>query len=265
VTPGGLLVITAHPDDEAIIAGGVLAATAAAGVATSVVCLTRGELGGVSDPQLLAGRTLAQARRDELHEACDALGVRSVRCLRRADGYLPFVRRGELVAQIARLVRAERPAAVLTFGEDGLYYHPDHVAVHELTRAAMERLWQEDDADPGAPVLYEAVWPSRVTVAAAQALARRDLPCELWGIPPEDFGVDELTGAVRIEVRAFVAAKLRALRCHRTQIGPDHLFARMPAALARRYLAHEWFRPRAPAHADTGWLSRTATAGVPRG
>jgi LmbE family N-acetylglucosaminyl deacetylase len=26
---------------------------------------------------------------------------------------------------------------VVTFGEDGLYWHPDHVAVHEATRDAV--------------------------------------------------------------------------------------------------------------------------------
>jgi len=251
----GLLVVTAHPDDETLIAGGVLAAASAAGVPTAVACLTRGELGRLRDRRLLNGRTLAATRRDELHDACARLGVGSVHCFARADGYLPFVRRSAIVAQLARTIAAHAPAAVVTFGEDGLYHHPDHIAVHEYTLAALRQLWREPRGTSPGPVLYEAVWPSRVTVSAARALARLGRPGELWGIAPEDFGVDELAGAVRMDVRPFAATKQQALRCHRTQVGPRHLLAGLPPGLATRYLGYEWFRPRAPARADRGCLA----------
>jgi len=256
VSGSGLLVLTAHPDDEALIAGGVLAAASAAGVATAVACLTRGELGQSRDRRLLRGRTLGQTRRDELHEACAHLGVGSVRCFARRDGYLPFARRREVVAQLERLVRDVAPSAVVTFGEDGLYHHPDHIAVHHFALAALERVWTAGDPGRRAPVLYEAVWPSRVTVSAARALARLQRPADLWGIAPEDFGVPDLGGAERVDVRAYAAIKQRALRCHCTQIGPRHLFSSLPRGLARRYLGYEWFRPRGPLGADAGPLAR---------
>ncbi len=253
--PGGLLVVTAHPDDEVLIAGGVLAACAAAGVPTGVVCFTRGELGDVADASLLTGgRTLGEVRLDELRAACSTLGVDWLRCFRRRDGELPWAPQAELAAQLARLMRQTRPAAVVTFGDDGLYYHHDHLAVSTITRRAVATLRRERRA----PLLYESVWPTATSVALVAALHRRRLPAGLWDLPPEDFGTDDTRGSFSVDVSAFVATKLRALRCHRTQLAATNAFTALPADLARRYFGVECFRARPRrAHAED-WLLRAS-------
>jgi LmbE family N-acetylglucosaminyl deacetylase len=70
----GLLVVTSHPDDEVLIAGGTLALCAAAGIETAVVCLTRGEQGPISEPSLATRGELATVRTRELGAACAELG-----------------------------------------------------------------------------------------------------------------------------------------------------------------------------------------------
>jgi N-acetyl-1-D-myo-inositol-2-amino-2-deoxy-alpha-D-glucopyranoside deacetylase len=233
---GGLLVVAAHPDDEVLIAGGTLAACADAGVPTAVVCLTRGEDGPIADPSLAERGQLGLVRAAELDAACAELGVGWVKCYRRRDGWLRWSHGAAIVRQLAAVIEEMRPAAVITFGEDGLYWHPDHIATYEYTHRAVASV-------PEPPVLYRSVWPEQLMTDLAAELTRRDLPADLWDIPPEDFGVEdeERTGELVLDVTAQASRKLRALRCHRTQLGNTHAFTVMPDELATRFLGLERF------------------------
>jgi len=234
MSSGGLVVVTAHPDDEVLIAGGTLAACAAAGLPTAVVCLTQGELGPISDPALASRKNLAEVRVRELKAACAELGVGWVRCYRRGDGSLRWSNGAAIVRQLERVLRERTPDAVITFGEDGIYYHADHIAAYEYTRRAVERV-----VDP--PALYLAVWPSALMSELVQELKRRRLPADLWEQNPESFGTDQLNGSFELDLRAFAQRKLEALRCHRTQFGAGHALTELPADLAERFLGFERF------------------------
>jgi LmbE family N-acetylglucosaminyl deacetylase len=235
---GGLLVVTAHPDDEVLIAGGALAACAAAGVPTGVVCLTRGEDGPISDPALATRASLGEVRAAELNAACAELGVDWVKCYRRQDGYLRWSGGGAIVRQLAGIMEKRRPAGVITFGEEGLYYHPDHVATYEYTLRAAELV-----PDLRRPVLYRSVWPDQLMLELSAELSRRGLPSDLWGIPPEDFGVAQAdrAGEIVLDVTAQASRKIRALRCHRTQLHAGHTFTALPDELVDRFLGFERF------------------------
>jgi LmbE family N-acetylglucosaminyl deacetylase len=231
-------VVTAHPDDEVLIAGGLLAACAARGTPTAVVCFTRGELGEVADPALLDGRTLSEVRLDELREACLILGVGWLRCFARRDGELPWAPQRELVGQLARILARLRPEAVVSFGEDGIYYHHDHIAVAAITRRAVIAARRAGLR----PRLYESVWPVERTVALIAELRARGLPTGLWGLEAGDFGVEQPPGTFAVDVREFVALKLHALRSHRTQLPADHALRHAPDSVARRHLGDEHYR-----------------------
>jgi N-acetyl-1-D-myo-inositol-2-amino-2-deoxy-alpha-D-glucopyranoside deacetylase len=248
---GGLLVIGAHPDDEVLLGGGTLAACAAAGLPTGVVCLTRGEQGPIGDPRLATRASLAQVRVAELRAACAQLGVQWVKCYRRRDGSLPFSERSAIARQLAALLEARRPDAVITFGVDGLYHHPDHVATHELTLGAVERL-----ADP--PALYRSVWPRELISELARTLQERGLPDDMWGLEPDAFGTDDFVDSFAIDVRAFAELKVRALRAHRTQVPDSHAFATLDPELAKRFLGTEWF---APMNGASAWLEEAFAGG----
>ncbi|MGN6166816.1 MAG: PIG-L family deacetylase, partial [Solirubrobacteraceae bacterium] len=117
----GLLVVTAHPDDEVLVAGGTLVALGKTGVEAGVVCLTRGELGPIADPAITTRAALAEARLAELRAACAELGVGLVKCYRRQDGNLRFSNHHGIAGQLAQLFARRSAEAVITFGEDGLY------------------------------------------------------------------------------------------------------------------------------------------------
>jgi LmbE family N-acetylglucosaminyl deacetylase len=246
---GGLLVVGAHPDDEVLLAGGTLAACVAAGLPTGVVCLTRGELGPISNAALATRATLGAVRHGELRAACDELGTSLVKCWRRPDGSLRWADRSAIVGQLGALLDARRPDAVVTFGEDGLYYHPDHIATYEFTVRAASRVSKP-------PALYRSVWPKRLMTALGRELRRLGLSDDLWELEPEDFGTDDLAGSFAVDVRGFLERKLAALRAHRTQVSEAHPFVSMELGLAERFLGTEWF---APLNGNTGWLEEALT------
>ena len=169
--PGvSLLLVHAHPDDETITCGGLMALATGAGVPVTLVTCNRGELGEVIPPGLrhLTGDALGEYREGELARACAALGVTDHRWLggdgtgvgpwhdsgmvlagagiRAAapatidDG--AFAAPGAFGAQVEALVavlRGVEPTVVITYDEGGGYGHPDHVRAHEVTTAARGR------------------------------------------------------------------------------------------------------------------------------
>lgn len=76
---GGVLAVHAHPDDETLSTGALLATWAAAGLPATVVTCTRGERGEVIGAPLAAlegdGEALAAHRERELAAAVSALGA----------------------------------------------------------------------------------------------------------------------------------------------------------------------------------------------
>jgi LmbE family N-acetylglucosaminyl deacetylase len=231
---GSLVAVVAHPDDEALIAGGTLALAARAGAATGVVSLTRGEAG--PRPDGVAVEELGEIRERELEQAARELGVNWVACLREPDGELPWVDRERVADELATRLAPHAPSVILTFGPDGLYWHHDHVAARGIARLAASRLH-------GRVHVYEAAWPPEMMSSLVSAVAQRGLPVGLWGLEPEAFG-SERTPSLVVDVRPALARKLAALRAHATQIGTDHLFAALPSDLAERFMAFEpWVGP----------------------
>nr|WP_246256260.1 PIG-L family deacetylase [Isoptericola halotolerans] len=184
------MAVHAHPDDETLATGALLAAWAAAGEPVTVVTCTRGERGEVIDtaahPTGLAhlegdGRALAAHREGELAAALAALGVRDHAFLdhvlldqedpeRFEDSGMSWVAPGiagpapdsgptafarlpldVAASRLAAVVRDRRPGVVATYEAGGGYGHPDHVRAHQVTVRALEVA-----ADPGADVVGEA-------------------------------------------------------------------------------------------------------------
>ena len=69
-----LLAVFAHPDDEAFGTGGTLARYASEGVATTLVCATRGEVGEIAEGTGATPETLGEVRENELRCAAETVG-----------------------------------------------------------------------------------------------------------------------------------------------------------------------------------------------
>src|ERR1041385_7148650 len=133
-----LLAIFPHPDDETLGLGSTLARYSAEGVETYLVCATRGERGWFDsegpDPGL---EGVARIREAELRCAAEHLGIHEVSFLDYIDGELDQADPEEIIGKLVSHIRRIKPQVVVTFGPDGAYGHPDHIALSQLTNAAL--------------------------------------------------------------------------------------------------------------------------------
>lgn len=210
-----VLFVHAHPDDETITTGGTIATLVARAAAVTVLTCTRGERGEVVPRELKHlegdGLALAEVRTVELAAAMRALGVTDHRFLgdpgaRIAGGEprryldsgmqwgangaeaLPDVDPaslasadfGEVVSDVATVIAAVQPTAVVSYDESGGYGHPDHVVAREAALHAALVMW----------VPFFSI------------------------VPPGG----ESSGDRVVDIAPMLSAKTDALRAHRTQL-----------------------------------------------
>jgi len=254
-----LMAVHAHPDDEAIGTGGVLARYADEGLRTVLVTCTGGEVGEISDSTLATPETLAEVRRKELERACAILHVGRLHLLGYRDSGMmgtpdndhpsSFYQASleEATARLVALVRRERPQVLVTYDERGFYGHPDHIRAHQITVAAFEAAgdptrWPE----AGTPWRPEKLYYTAVARSAIENLGRVLSEAGIEtpfgdGREPEIGIADELI-TTQVDVSPQVERKRLALMAHATQMGPEVFFARMPPALFHRVFARESFQ-----------------------
>jgi len=246
---GGVLAVFAHPDDESLACGGLLARCAADGVPGSVLCLTRGA-GVPADPAQAAARTL------EFEAAAAVLGLHETILRDYRDGYLPWEDAAAIERDVAQAIGRLRPEVVVTFGDDGLYWHPDHIAVHERTTAAVAALGSD------APALYYVTMPVGAVRALVDAVSARvgiQSPLHVLGVDgPEAFGADATAATHVLDVRSVAVGKLAALRCHASQVAGGAL-ALATDEDAARFLGIELYRRASVGASHRTFLDRLAT------
>ena len=248
-----VLAVFAHPDDESLACGGTLARLADAGARIVLVCASRGEAGSISDPALVPDGDLGRVRTGELREAAAVLGISDVIVLGHRDGDLRWRDVPKLHGEIVALVRQYQPDAVITFAEDGLYWHLDHIGIHERTYTALRSF------GASAPPLYYVTMQKGVMrriVEAAHAKGGAPPDSSFWGIAPDAFGDHAGTPSFAVDVRPWVARKLAALRCHKTQMGRNNPIAWIDEEEARHWLGVEYFRRAVIPGAGTALLER---------
>jgi LmbE family N-acetylglucosaminyl deacetylase len=228
-----VVVLHAHPDDEAIFTAATMHRLARRGARVVLVTATAGELGPVLRP-LRRNETLPGRRRAELERSAAVLGVARLVLLGHRDSGMagwtdnahPYALAAapvdRVAGRLAALCEQEGAEALVHYDPRGIYGHPDHVAVHRIGAAAAVRA-----GIPG----YEA------TVAADRPRTRR--PHLVDRAAGADVGWDG--GGITTVVTADAAdlrAKRRAMAAHRTQVPRD---AVRRAGFAAAY-GREWFR-----------------------
>lgn len=232
-----LLAVFAHPDDESLVSGGVLARHAASGAPTAVVTATWAE---------------GTRRAGELAEALRILGAGEPRMLGYADARVPESAPGasrfcdapldEVVERLVTQVREFRPEIVITHDAYGnLSGHPDHVHAHRVTVLAVQaagwgRLYPEAGAAWEPSALYLATHPESAVRALGREVLLRPGRAE-YSVP------DEWVSAV-VDVGPWVEQKLDAIMAHRSEVErgalPGRLAALRPTDRAR-VMSTEWY------------------------
>ena len=227
-----LLAVFAHPDDE-IFAGPLLAAYARRGVKVHLAIVTDGEKGTNAHAGIPAGAELARVRTEEALCSCRALGIEAPILLGFKDGELgqaakpPGGPLAKVVAEVARVILDVRPDAIVTWGPEGGYGHPDH----RLVGAVVTQLVQSGAAGAPRALVYPGFPKDRFPAASPG-----NVP---WSPTDPQF----LTVRVPYEP-ADLAATRTALACHKSQfpaeqVGP--LTAFMDQVLGGRVYLRPWF------------------------
>ena len=148
---GTLLLVHAHPDDEAISTGGVMMKAKAHGHRVVLITATRGEVGEILDKDLdpkEAAPRLASIREAELRNAVKILGVNELVFLGYEDSGMAGLPRNrepktfwqadeeEAIGRLIQVVRRVRPQVMVTQNEFGGYAHPDHIKTHRVAIGA---------------------------------------------------------------------------------------------------------------------------------
>lgn len=220
--PRRLMAVLAHPDDESFGFGGVLAQSAAAGVEVFVVTATRGDAGRyrglrADDPQHPGKTALAAIREAELRKACALLGVREVVVLDYKDGQLDRANPAEVIAELAQQMTRVQPDVVVTFGPDGAYGHPDHIAISQFTTAAVVAAAAMSNAVSHAvSKLYYLAWSASTwaeyesatqpMVSIVDGVERRANPWPDWAI------------TTVVDTHEFAGKVWEAIACHDSQV-----------------------------------------------
>lgn len=218
-----LLAVLAHPDDESLGFGGTFAKYAAEGVETYLVTATRGEAGrfgaaGKSADPAEVGRV----REAELRAAARILGIREVSVLGYPDGALDKVEAPMAIRNIASHIRRIRPHVIVTFGPEGAYGHPDHIAISQFTTAAA--ICAADAAYPTGdrsrphrvPKLHYLAW--RNSKWQAYQAAFRQLTSMVDGVQRQATPWPDWAVTTEIDTSAYSPTVWQAVCCHQTQI-----------------------------------------------
>lgn len=244
-----LMAVHAHPDDEVIGTGGVLARYAAEGVSTVLVTCTNGEQGDAPGG-VKPGRPghdaaeVARLRLDELRASVAWLEVSHLELLGYPDSGMAGweanqgpdafcnVALAEVAGRIGELMGRYRPQVVVTYDENGGYGHPDHIQAHRATVAAA--------ASSGIPakVYYGAV-PRFAFLQLRQQLEASGVDPKDLGVAP-DFGVPDELVTTSVDVSAYRHRKLQALLAHASQI-ENFFFTHLPEDVQSLALSREWF------------------------
>jgi LmbE family N-acetylglucosaminyl deacetylase len=224
-----LMAVLAHPDDESLGVGGTLAKYASEGVDVFLLTATRGDNGRfrgyhMDDHQHPGSLALANIRESELRAAASVLGVREVSILNYHDQHLDHANPREAIAAIVGQMRRVQPDVVVTFGPDGAYGHPDHIAISQFTTAAIVAAADHTYACDGIEAvqphavskLYYIAWPEskwkayqsafRKLVSTVDGIERQAVPWPDWAI------------TTVIDTRSFWSTVWKAICCHESQV-----------------------------------------------
>jgi LmbE family N-acetylglucosaminyl deacetylase len=218
-----LLAVFPHPDDETLGLGGTLAKYSAEGVATFLVCATRGERGWFDsegpDPGLDA---VGRMREAELRCAAEHLGLQEVCFLDYLDGDVDKAVPDEIIERIVRQIRRIKPQVIVTFPPDGAYGHPDHIALSQFTAAAITCAADSSFKDANGQSahrtskFYYMVDSPEIVQFANDIFG--GISMDVDGVTRGHVAWPDWEITTRIDASPYIEAVSRAVHCHKSQL-----------------------------------------------
>ncbi len=247
-TMATLVSFHAHPDDECIVAGGVMRKAFEEGHRVVLVVATRGEAGEVPEGFLGDGEELWHRRVEETHASAEILGAKRVEFLGYTDsGMMGEPRNDEpgtfwqadvevAAQQLAAILREEQADVLTIYDDNGGYGHPDHIQVYRVGVRAAELA--------GTPRVYQGTGNRDETRRGMEEAVRtgqmkaEDLPDFEEG---QEYGKPEAELTARVDVADYLTYKRAAMRAHASQISEESFFLAMPDEGFAQAFGVEWF------------------------
>lgn len=239
----------AHPDDESIATGGLLALSADDGHQVVLVLATRGEQGEPQPGVLDEGEPLWQRRVQETHRSAEVLGIHGVHFLGYEDSGMIGEPTNdnpacfwqadveEAALRLAAILRDVECEVLTVYDENGGYGHPDHIQVHRVGRRAAELA--------GVERVFEGTMNRDQMREMMSSIPAEELGDEFddvdRNIDPDTFGTPEAEITHAIDVTAAIDRKRASMEAHRSQISDDSFFMKMPIEMFAVAFGTEWF------------------------
>ena len=246
----------AHPDDESIATGGVMAMAAAAGHRVILVCATDGAHGEPTAGSVPAGSTLGDVRLAELEESARILGAARVEWLGYGDSGMDQkstndhpdcfwqADRDAAARRLATILRAESADLLTVYDANGGYGHPDHIQVHRVGHRAASLA--------ETPHVFESTMnreqmksfgedPAWAEMAEDTDRSADELEAERNEFLEQDLGTPAADITHAVDVTGVVAEKKAAMAAHASQITEDSIFLTLPDDAFAMAFGQEWY------------------------
>jgi len=218
-----LMAIFPHPDDETLGLGSTLARYSAEGIGTYLVCATRGEHGWFEsegpDPGL---EGVAKIREAELRCAAEYLRLSEVNFLDYIDGDVDQANAEEIIGKLVSQIRRVKPQVVVSFGPDGAYGHPDHIALSQFTNAALvcaaDRNFVDGNIQAPHRVLkfYYMVDSLEIVKFANESFG--GISMDIDGVTRHHVGWEDWAITTRLDNTQHLDKVQKAMLCHKSQL-----------------------------------------------
>lgn len=205
ITPKRLVCIFAHPDDEAFGPGGTIARFASEGVEIYLICVTSGD----AIEKYAKGNdvsTLGKVRKKELLKSAKILGIKEVLFLDFADGSLSNNNYHEVTDKLKEVLEKIKPDTIMTFAENGVSGHLDHVAVSMESSYLFER----------------TPFVKNIMFFCEKREAKEKIGTNYFVYFPE--GYDSREVDLVVDVTDFLETKIKAMETHASQMSDVKMF-----------------------------------------
>ncbi len=221
-----MMVVTAHPDDEASSFGGSLRLYQERGVETCVICLTAGQAatyrGGANGDQ-----ELAAIRRKEFAAACEILKVSRGIVLDYPDGQLHRLEMQRVVSDLALRIREFQPQVLITFDPaGGVTAHTDHSMASIFATLAFHWAGRNNRFPDQLNASVSPYRPQKLYYATADFTLPGRQPVTLAPI------------TTAVEIGNYLETKIEAFRAHESQRPLWPVFEEYARKRGRREIFH---------------------------
>jgi len=218
-----ILVIVAHPDDESFLVSGTAYKNYLVGGKTFLICATLGEKGASHLEKSLASAKIKFLRKKELEKASRCLKISKLFLLNLPDGSLKKYEK-VLMNKCFVLAMKLKPEIIISFGEDGISGHLDHIVIGKVARKIADRL--------------------NIPFAAVAISNRFRRETKKWLIQRRrvrHYSPNLNHGQPNVIIKVSAKIKKKALSCHQSQLDHGEPFKNFPSHAREEFMTREYF------------------------